>query len=828
MDNLTNNIFLIERIEQVPRNDIQMYRMNWFKIRSILLNPGPNTQIYKNEQMMKFIENKPSFSWFRHFYHTQKLIPLDGINYILINHQENNIFYGIVCFEIILDKLPKEFYSFLGLSGNLNTQIIHDYLECVMTNHFEIINNINNKSCENETISQVISKTTKDYFKSKAITQPEFIKTPLFLYQRVNLHWMNMREQEPLTIELSEDKVCNWGPQLEINLTKKRIINKQDQVITGSNTNKAQAKTNFNQLIGGCLCDDVGLGKTLQILTLALLKPSTTLIIVPPHLVSHWVDEYNKHVSTNWDAKLLVCNGKIDPNDIAQYNESSTCLIVLGTFDHLKSGLFSKFKFTRVVVDEFHEIVNSPFNNLDKLYADFKWVVTATPFVNSQMINNILNWVGKYPIQYQQITKYKKYINTFSEMFRKNTKTNVTSELGLPQIKEIKYYLTLSPKERLYYDSICNSADAHKMKKNFCINPNLYFKTDEVDNFVSIDDLDDTIKSHHQKEFDDQEQKLLKFKSSLIVNYIKQMLGVATDGQLIKSLESMLDEDVNIVWKQLETVPAFSMIIKSNMGQLYSLTKALDEIKSRINYFNSQLDLINKSKLADESETHECDETDCGICLGSLDAQFTILHCGHMFCYECIKLLSQTTLSKCPMCKTGITNTTNYLVGVEAKAKDHGTKINQLVKICKQKKNKIIVFSHTKALLNNLSLILAESGIKAKLYNQNEPNTFETDNTQVLILSSESNASGLNFQYVQTVILLEPLEGDYIYRKQIENQIIGRLHRIGQTQPIEFVRFIIANSIESDIDKANKISDAIFADTNDEFNLPLLQSEIVI
>ncbi len=306
------------------------------------------------------------------------------------------------------------------------------------------------------------------------------------------------------------------------------------------------------------------------------------------------------------------------------------------------------------------------------------------------------------------------------------------------------------------------------------------------------------------------------------------MLGVATDGQLIKSLESILDENVNIVWKQLETIPEFSIIIKSNMARLYDLTKKLDEIKSRITYFNSQLDLINKSKQTEESETHECDETDCGICLGSLDSQFTILHCGHMFCYECIKLLSQTTLSKCPMCKTGITNTTNYLVGVEAKAKDHGTKINQLVKICKQKKNKIIVFSHTKALLNNLSLILAESGIKAKLYNQNEPNTFETDNTQVLILSSESNASGLNFQYVQTVILLEPLEGDYIYRKQIENQIIGRLHRIGQTQPIEFVRFIIANSIESDIDKANKISDAIFADTNDEFNLPVLQSEIVI
>ncbi len=818
MDNLTNTILLIERIEQVPRNDIQMYRMDWFKIRSLMTNPGADTSVYTNDEMIKIVENKPSFSWLKNFYNNQKIIPIDAINYILINHCEANIHYGIVLLEIHVDKLPKEFYNFNSTESNIMNKVNIEYLNCIMSSHFEIINNINNKSCENEAVSNIISKSSKDYFKSKAIDQPEFIKTPLYLYQKVNVHWMSMREKEPLPIELSEDKVINWGPKLEINVTKNQVIDKLKYKWN---------KDSLNYLVGGCLCDDVGLGKTLQVLTLALMQPSTTLIIVPAHLVTHWVDEYNKHVDSNWDSKLVVCNGKTIESDIAQYNESTTRLIVLGTFVHLKAGLFTKFKFNRVVIDEFHEIVNEQANNLDKLHANFKWVVTATPFVNSQMINHILNWIGKYPIQYQQITKYKKYINTFSEMFRKNTKANVEKEIGLPQIKEIKYYLTFSQKERLYYDSICNSSDANKMRKNFCINPNLYFKSDDtVDSFVSIDALDDTIKAHHQKEYDEQEQKLLKFKSSLIVNYMKQLLGVATDNNLIKSLDSILDKDVNVVWKQLEHVPEFSITIKNNMGQLYNLTKTLDDVKSRITYFNSQLELINKTKQTEETETHECDDTDCGICLGSLDSQFTILHCGHMFCYECIKLLSQSTLTKCPMCKTGITNTTNYLVGVDAKPTDYGTKISKLIKICKEKKSKIILFSHTKALLNNLSSILAKSNIKAKLFNQNEPNTFESDDTQVLILSSESNASGLNFQYVQTVILLEPLEGEYIYRKQIENQIIGRLHRIGQTKPIEFIRFIISDSIETDIDKANKISDAIFADINSEYSLPVIQTEI--
>ncbi len=829
MDNLTNNVLLIERIEQVPRNDMELYRMDLFKIRSLLLNPGPNTQLYKNEEMMAQLMNKSSFSWLKTFYNSQNFIPKDAINYWLINHQNKNIYYGIVLMEINIEKLPNHFYNFIdpGEDKLLVDSALTNYLVTVMTNHFEQINNINNKSCENENISRVITKVSKDYHKSKCIDQPEFIKTQLYFYQKVNIYWMLMREHQPLKVDLSEDFVINWGPQIEINLTTRQIINKLKSKINSSN--------GMNEFIGGCLCDDVGLGKTVQILTLALAKPSTTLIIIPPHLVNHWTDEFNKHVNNIFDAKLIICNNKTDIYDLAQYNESTSRLIVIGTFKQLKEGLFSQLKFTRIVVDEFHEIINEKDNNIDKLNADYKWVVTATPFVNSQMINHILNWVGKYPIKYNNITKYKNHINTFSEMFRKNTKKNVENELNLPQIKEIKYYLNFSQKERLFYDSITNSQDESKMKKNFCINPNLYFKADTVDSFVSMDALDDSIKDYHQKEYDTYHQKIIDLKLNLMETEIKSFAdnnaishGTIVFSSLYESLKNNLtSENIEKTWALLsESLPLPYMTQARN--NVFSMEKKLKELKSKMTYFNSQLELINKQKQTSLGETtqHECEETDCGICLGNLDAQFTILHCGHMFCYECIKLISQSTLTKCPMCKTGITNTTNYIIGAEKEAPNYGTKITQVIKICKEKKNKIILFSHTKSLLNNLSTIFSNYKIKAKLYNQNEPNTFETDDVQVLILSSESNASGLNFQFVQTVILLEPLEGDYIYRKQIENQIIGRLHRIGQSKPIEFIRLIILDSIESDIDKINKINDALFADINDEYNLPVTKTEI--
>lgn len=64
-----------------------------------------------------------------------------------------------------------------------------------------------------------------------------------------------------------------------------------------------------------------------------------------------------------------------------------------------------------------------------------------------------------------------------------------------------------------------------------------------------------------------------------------------------------------------------------------------------------------------------------------------------------------------------------------------------------------------------------------------------------------------------------------MYRKQIENQIIGRLHRIGQDKEINFIRLIMMNSIEHDIDKENKINDAIYS--NKEFDLDMEKVKFV-
>ena len=116
---------------------------------------------------------------------------------------------------------------------------------------------------------------------------------------------------------------------------------------------------------------------------------------------------------------------------------------------------------------------------------------------------------------------------------------------------------------------------------------------------------------------------------------------------------------------------------------------------------------------------------------------------------------------------------------------------------------KTILFSFTPSLLQNVTNILNENGIGSILMKDNVDETlrqFETDPTKnVLVLSSDNKASGLNIICASNVIILEPLKHNYMFRKQIENQIIGRVHRINQTKIVNVYRMIIKDTIEEEI-----------------------------
>jgi len=72
------------------------------------------------------------------------------------------------------------------------------------------------------------------------------------------------------------------------------------------------------------------------------------------------------------------------------------------------------------------------------------------------------------------------------------------------------------------------------------------------------------------------------------------------------------------------------------------------------------------------------------------------------------------------------------------------------------------------------------------------------DSTQIIILSSTQNASGIDLSFINNVIIIEPF-ANYLYGREIEKQLIGRVHRINQCRDVNVYRLIMRNTIEQQI-----------------------------
>lgn len=258
----------------------------------------------------------------------------------------------------------------------------------------------------------------------------------------------------------------------------------------------------------------------------------------------------------------------------------------------------------------------------------------------------------------------------------------------------------------------------------------------------------------------------------------------------------------------------------NNVIERLKTTTSKDTSKKRKEYTSLNFDdLIGDS---DESDSDESDSNEelCGVCLDDVpEDDVGVTKCGHIFCYECLKI----TVSKyhnCPYCKHKLNDNDIFLISYEKpknnicdedKKKDDlinevGTKLANLILYLKENNNHTIIFSQWDDLLRRVGIILSENKIKnvfckGNCYQRDKAiREFNKDDSiKVIMLSSEQSASGTNLTKAKQVIFLDPIYGNYKYRKGQERQAIGRAHRLGQMNVIKVIRFIIKNSIEEEI-----------------------------
>ena len=236
---------------------------------------------------------------------------------------------------------------------------------------------------------------------------PKKLATQLLPYQRQGLAWLLEKEDPQLPPIGSADNVQLW---------KRSTQNRA--VFTNIATNFSIKDQKPKLASGGILSDDMGMGKTLEMIALmvadaGLAKQSnTTLIVAPMGVMSNWSGQIAHHVRSDSALRVLTYHGSnkkpMNADDFGAYDVVITTYGTLATEFYPRGakkappvphsrGLFA-MNWRRVILDEGHIIRNPQTKSAlaaSSLMAHSRWVLTGTPIINNlKDLYSLVRFIG--------------------------------------------------------------------------------------------------------------------------------------------------------------------------------------------------------------------------------------------------------------------------------------------------------------------------------------------------------------------------------------------------------------------------------------------------
>ncbi|WP_151086311.1 DEAD/DEAH box helicase [Hymenobacter baengnokdamensis] len=143
--------------------------------------------------------------------------------------------------------------------------------------------------------------------------------------------------------------------------------------------------------LGGCLADDMGLGKSVQALVMLMERKESgaangaaSLLVLPTSLVHNWINEARKFTPS---LRLLAYTGTYRTKDVAQFADYDVVLTSYGIV-RLDTELLASYQFDYVILDESQAIKNPSSTTAQavrQLRARHRLILTGTPVENSTM-----------------------------------------------------------------------------------------------------------------------------------------------------------------------------------------------------------------------------------------------------------------------------------------------------------------------------------------------------------------------------------------------------------------------------------------------------------
>lgn len=284
---------------------------------------------------------------------------------------------------------------------------------------------------------------------------------------------------------------------------------------------------------GGILADQMGLGKTVQMIALMCEHPAkkgdvkTTLVLCPLMIIDQWKRECENH-TTNPKLKVHAYVGNQRIKDTVKLSSYDVVLTTYGTLSSeykklIKGGEKSKsplyqINFWRVVLDEGHTIKNRKSLQARaciSIQAQCRWVLTGTPIQNS--LDDLFTLfqflkvpkLGEWRYWSKHISKSKEdqkqtqndlttYLKKYMIRRTKDKQVQGVKILELPKKQTFNITLDFDEEERFIYDYLyqiskgvfndmvkngtvfknyANILDLLLSLRQICNHPALFFKT---------------------------------------------------------------------------------------------------------------------------------------------------------------------------------------------------------------------------------------------------------------------------------------------------------------------------------------------------------------
>mmetsp|Transcript_11127 Transcript_11127/g.22142 ORF Transcript_11127/g.22142 Transcript_11127/m.22142 type:complete len:873 (-) Transcript_11127:81-2699(-) len=579
---------------------------------------------------------------------------------------------------------------------------------------------------------------------------------------------------------------------------------------------------------GSILCDEMGLGKSIQTIGLILLAPAAgvkkydlpsttgeldtkmpavktskrcTLIVCPVSVLGNWTDQVNSfvapgvlnvqlyHGADRHEILSDVQEGHVDILLVSYNTLASDHDAFAASLDASANGNKKKkakrartaamsifdIDFHRIVLDEAHTIRNSKtraFKGVSQIKADRKLALTGTPFVNtSDDIYSLLSFLGVQPLNDKSI---------FTRAITQPIKNG--DEIGLTRLRTTMGFLSLRRSKQNVNISLVEK-DVQLCSVEW--DPNDSHK-------LVYDALFGTVKCAIEAILDD-ESKALKNYSVIFEKLLRLRQACCSATMIAEDRRAIALK----VWNEMKSKTA---------------TKKLTAEEG--------LALLEKLKSA--FATDEADNLpECGICLMEMDVNDgTILKsCNHVFCKLCIVQVLAKSNKRCPYCRTTFEESdiidasqakkaaAETSVAVKEDSTEFGTpaKVQALLDAFEsmQGDEKGVVFSQFTSHLDIIGVALWKAGHSfvridgsvSAAKRRSNITSFNSDGGPRFILCSLLAAgTGINLTRANWCYMM-----DCWWNEAVESQAMDRIHRLSQTRKVTVLRFVMKDSIEESI-----------------------------